>query len=144
VAIMVFTVIIFWILSGLVVFGSTTDFKNPSTGVNVNVYLDGISVSQPRYVVAVRSNRDAKDFPNTSSLANQKKVSRAFIDAYNAWDIDGILEYRAPNCQQQTIPSSMGQAAKNNTQYRQYLETIMPLFTNFTVLSYLLMILHSN
>jgi hypothetical protein len=84
------------------------------------------------------------DFPNTSSLANQKKVSRAFIGAYNAWDIEGILEYQAPNCQQQTIPSSMGEAAKNNTQYRQYLERIMPLISNITVLSYLLMTLHSN
>jgi ketosteroid isomerase-like protein len=43
------------------------------------------------------------------------------------------MRYRAPECQQQALPSSMGKLAKNNTEYRKYLEKIVPLFLNFTV-----------
>jgi ketosteroid isomerase-like protein len=43
------------------------------------------------------------------------------------------MGYRAPECQQQALPSSMDKPAKNNTEYRKYLEKIIPLFFNFTV-----------
>jgi hypothetical protein len=63
----------------------------------------------------------------------QKETARTFIDAYNAWDIDAIMGYRAPGCQHRVLPSSLGRSAKTNDEYRDYLKTIMPLFSNFTV-----------
>ncbi|KAL5396859.1 hypothetical protein PMIN03_012930 [Paraphaeosphaeria minitans] len=68
-----------------------------------------------------------------SQLSAQKDTAKAVIDAYNAWDIDRILAYRTPDCQHQVLPASMGRAAKSNDEYRAYLSTIMPLFSNFTV-----------
>jgi ketosteroid isomerase-like protein len=68
-----------------------------------------------------------------SPSLTQKATARTFIDAYNAWDIEAIMDYRTPECLQQVLPSSMGKPAKNNTEYRTYFESIMPLFSNFTV-----------
>jgi ketosteroid isomerase-like protein len=70
---------------------------------------------------------------NISSLAMQKETAQTFIDAYNAWDMDAIMGYRAPDCQHHVLPSSLGRPSKNNDEYRDYLKTIMPLFSNFTV-----------
>ncbi|KAF2820783.1 hypothetical protein CC86DRAFT_386832 [Ophiobolus disseminans] len=67
------------------------------------------------------------------TLSSQKITAQTFIDAYNAWDIEAIMGYRSPECQQQALPSSMGKPAKNNAEYRRYLEKIIPLFLNFTV-----------
>jgi ketosteroid isomerase-like protein len=67
------------------------------------------------------------------TLSSQKSTAQTFINAYNAWDIEAIMGYRAPECVQQALPSSMGKPAKNNTEYRKYLEKIIPLFLNFTV-----------
>lgn len=44
------------------------------------------------------------------------------------------MAYRTPDCQHQVLPVSLGRAAKNNSEYRQYLDTIMPLYKNFTVI----------
>jgi ketosteroid isomerase-like protein len=60
-------------------------------------------------------------------------TAQTVIDAYNAWDIDAILAYRTPDCQHQVLPSSMARAAQTNDEYRKYLSTIMPMFSNFTV-----------
>jgi ketosteroid isomerase-like protein len=67
------------------------------------------------------------------SLAAQQMTAQTFVNAYNAWNIEAIMEYRTPDCQQQVLPFSMGKPAKNNTEYRSYFESIMPLFSNFTV-----------
>ena len=71
--------------------------------------------------------------PNTHSLATQQDTARAVIDAYNAWDVDAIMAYRSPGCKHRVLPFSMDQAAKSNDEYRAYLNTIMPLYSNFTV-----------
>lgn len=71
--------------------------------------------------------------PNTFSLEAQMETAQTVIDAYNAWDIDAILAYRTPDCQHQVLPSSMARAAQTNGEYRRYLSTIMPMFSNFTV-----------
>jgi hypothetical protein len=63
----------------------------------------------------------------------QQKTVRTVIDAYNAWDINGILAYRTPDCKHQVLPSSMNRTAQSNDDDRAYLNKIMPLFTNFTV-----------
>jgi hypothetical protein len=63
----------------------------------------------------------------------QMETAETFINAYNAWDIDAIMGYRTPHCQHQVLPLSLGRSAKNNDEYRDYLKTIMPLFSNFTV-----------
>ena len=60
-------------------------------------------------------------------------TAQTVIDAYNACDIDAILAYRTPDCQHQVLPSSMARAAQTNGEYRRYLSTIMPMFSNFTV-----------
>ncbi|CAE7016099.1 hypothetical protein PTTW11_02903 [Pyrenophora teres f. teres] len=72
---------------------------------------------------------------NTPSpnLAAQQDTARAVIDAYNAWDVDAILAYRSPDCKHRVLPASMNRAAKSNDEYRAYLNTIMPLYLNFTV-----------
>ncbi|KAI0570372.1 SnoaL-2 domain-containing protein [Pyrenophora tritici-repentis] len=67
------------------------------------------------------------------NLSNQQHTAREVIDAYNAWDIDGILAYRSPNCKHRVLPASMNRAAKSNDEYRAYLRTIMPLYSKFTV-----------
>ena len=88
--------------------------KDLTTGSNIsNIYIAG-----------------TKD---KSSLATQKKTAKRFIDAYNAWDADAVMEYRSPGCYQQALPSSMGKLAKNNLEYSKYFQSIMPLFSNFTV-----------
>jgi ketosteroid isomerase-like protein len=71
--------------------------------------------------------------PNTCSLAAQQDTARAVIEAYNAWDIDDILAYRAPDCKHRVLPASMNRAAKSNDEYRAYLSMIMPMYSNFTV-----------
>ncbi|KAF9730069.1 hypothetical protein PMIN01_12002, partial [Paraphaeosphaeria minitans] len=77
------------------------------------------------------------DSPNVSSnacsLDAQKSTAKAVIDAYTAWDIDRILSYRTPECQHQVLPSSMGRGPESNDEYRAYLSTIMPLYSEFTV-----------
>jgi ketosteroid isomerase-like protein len=72
-------------------------------------------------------------FIDTHSTTMQMETAETFINAYNAWDIDAIMGYRTPDCQHHVLPSSLGRSAKNNDEYRDYLETIMPLFSNFTV-----------
>ena len=61
------------------------------------------------------------------------ETAQTVIDAYNAWEIDAILAYRTPDCQHQVLPSSMARAAQTNGEYRRYLSTIMPMFSNFMV-----------
>jgi ketosteroid isomerase-like protein len=69
----------------------------------------------------------------SASLTAQKTTAQTFINAYNDWDIEAIMDYRTPDCHQQPLPHSMGKPPKNNAQYREYFEKIMPLFSNFTV-----------
>jgi ketosteroid isomerase-like protein len=61
------------------------------------------------------------------------ETAQTVIDAYNAWDINAILAYRTPDCEHQVLPSSMARAVQTNGEYRRYLSTIMPMFSNFTV-----------
>jgi hypothetical protein len=76
-----------------------------------------------------------------STLAAQKATAQSVIDAYNSWDIDAIIAFRAPDCQQQVIPASMGRPSMNNDEYRDRFGKMIPCFRNFTVkniVSYLL------
>lgn len=57
-----------------------------------------------------------------------------FIQGYQKWDIEAILDPRAENCTQQVFPASLGLPKLNNSQYREYLTNgIMAHFTNFQV-----------
>jgi hypothetical protein len=69
-----------------------------------------------------------------STLAIQKQTTKTVIDAYNAWDLEKMLAFRAPECQQQILPASMGRPSTNNTEYRERLTQIMPWFRKFTVI----------
>jgi hypothetical protein len=75
-----------------------------------------------------------------STLAAQKETTRAVLDAYNTWDLEKILAFRAPECIQQILPASMGRPSQNNTEYRERLTQIMPWFRKFTVILSLLKI----
>jgi ketosteroid isomerase-like protein len=108
---MKFTALTALIVPVITATNSLSHFENITT--NINVHFDDIHVS--------------------SALAAQKATARALIDAYNAWDIEAIMENRSPHCQQQALPSSMGKPAKDNVDYRRYFESIMPLFSNFTI-----------
>jgi hypothetical protein len=69
-----------------------------------------------------------------STLAAQKQTTQSVLAAYNAWDIDAILAFRAPDCRQQVLPASMGQNSLTNEEYRERMGHIMPLFRKFTVI----------
>lgn len=68
-----------------------------------------------------------------STLATQKATTQTVLDAYNAWDMEKILAFRAPDCKQQVIPASMGRPSMSNDEYRERLKQILPCFRNFTV-----------
>jgi len=68
-----------------------------------------------------------------STLATQKATAQTVLDAYNAWDMDKILAFRTPDCQQQVLPASMGRQSMSNSEYREYLSPILPSFRKFTV-----------
>lgn len=69
----------------------------------------------------------------SSTLATQKATTQTVLDAYNAWDIEKILAFRAPDCVQQVLPASMGRPALGNKEYRERLEGYMRWFRNFNV-----------
>jgi hypothetical protein len=68
-----------------------------------------------------------------SALATQKETIKSVLDAYNAWDVEKIIAFRAPDCQQQVLPASMGRPSMNNSEYRERFNQIMPWFRKFTV-----------
>jgi hypothetical protein len=68
-----------------------------------------------------------------STLANQKATTQTVLDVYNAWDMEKILAFRAPDCKQQVLPASMGRPSMSNSEYRERLNQILPCFRNFTV-----------
>jgi hypothetical protein len=68
-----------------------------------------------------------------STLATQKATAKSVIDAYNAWDLELIMAFRAPSCQTQVLPKSLGRPLQNNDEYRKRLGAIMPWFSKFTV-----------
>ncbi len=37
-------------------------------------------------------------------ISVRRKTTMAVLEAYNAWDIDRIMEYRAEDCVQETLP----------------------------------------
>jgi ketosteroid isomerase-like protein len=90
----------------------------------------GISLQHPS---SLNQDLHIHDVILSHRLSAQKSTSKAFIDAYNAWDLEGIMGYRGPDCLQQIYPSSMGKSPKNNAEYRKYFENIMPIFSNFTI-----------
>ena len=61
------------------------------------------------------------------------KTAMKAVDGYNKWNIDAILEPRAPNCTQQVLPARLERPQLNNSEYREYFSTIMPLFKGFHI-----------
>jgi hypothetical protein len=68
-----------------------------------------------------------------STLAAQKETTQAVLDAYNAWDLEKIIAFRAPDCTQQILPASMGRPSMGNAAYRERMKELLPLFRKFTV-----------
>ncbi|KAK7464919.1 hypothetical protein VKT23_006128 [Stygiomarasmius scandens] len=71
----------------------------------------------------------------TVTTETLKATASAMISAYNAWDLEAILSdsWRSPSCIHQVLPLSLERPAMDNTHYRQYFGTFMPVFRNFTV-----------
>jgi ketosteroid isomerase-like protein len=61
------------------------------------------------------------------------KTAYGLVDAYGRWDMDAIMENRAPNCTQQVFPTRLGRPALNNEEYRKYFEPFMAYFDNYTM-----------
>jgi hypothetical protein len=68
-----------------------------------------------------------------STLTAQKETTQTVLDAYNAWDVEKIMAFRAPNCEQQVLPASMGRPSLNNDDYRTRMKQLQPWFRKFTV-----------
>jgi hypothetical protein len=68
-----------------------------------------------------------------ATLAAQKETTQAVLDAYNAWDLEKIIAFRAPDCTQQILPASMGRPSMGNAAYRERMKELLPLFRKFTV-----------
>lgn len=71
----------------------------------------------------------------TSAEASQlRKTAQAFVDGYNAWNIDAILAPRADNCTQRVLPLRLDRPTLNNEQYREFFDKrVIPHFSNFKV-----------
>ncbi|KAF3029620.1 hypothetical protein E8E12_000985, partial [Didymella heteroderae] len=95
------------------------------TRIHPRVFASAIALPWEKHVDSTGLTRP--------SIETQMETVQAVIDGYNAWDTDAILAYRAPDCQHQVLPSSMGRAAQSNDEYRTYLSAVMPQFSNFTV-----------
>ena len=59
------------------------------------------------------------------------QTARAVIASYESWTIDAILSYRAENCLQYILPTSLGIKPMNNAQYAAYFGLQIPLFRDF-------------
>jgi len=57
----------------------------------------------------------------------------AYIDAFNAWDLDLILDCYDEQLEHRILPQSLGRPVLNKRQYREYLKGILPLFKRFKV-----------
>ena len=102
-------------------------------GLDLNQCLTNAGTIPPsKYVLTMSAH---SHISNTLSLAAQQDTARAVISAYNAWDIDEIMAYRSTDCKHRILPASMDRAAKSNAEYRAYLSTTMPLYSNFTVIA---------
>ncbi|KAK1757945.1 putative SLAM family member 5 [Echria macrotheca] len=68
-----------------------------------------------------------------SASQSIESIALAIIDGYNAWDLDKLMEHRAPECVHQILPKSLGREPLGNDAYRAYFTRIMPLFRDFRV-----------
>ncbi|KDR75483.1 hypothetical protein GALMADRAFT_247920 [Galerina marginata CBS 339.88] len=57
----------------------------------------------------------------------------AYIDAFNAWDLDLIVDCFDEALEHRILPQSLGRPVLNKRQYREYLKGVLPLFKKFKV-----------
>ncbi|KAL8840724.1 MAG: hypothetical protein Q9170_001242 [Blastenia crenularia] len=55
----------------------------------------------------------------------------AFVSAYNSWDMEAIMDVRAPDCMNLIFPVSLGLGPMNNKQYFTYFNSSLAAFQNF-------------
>lgn len=53
------------------------------------------------------------------------------IQAYNAWTLESVMSFRAPNCTHYILPSSLNRPPLNNEQYPAFFLPLMPAFKDF-------------
>ena len=59
------------------------------------------------------------------------ETAQSVIAGYEAWNIDAILSYRAPNCLHYILPASLGIKPMKNEEYAAYFEPQMAAFRDF-------------
>ena len=68
-----------------------------------------------------------------SVLENMKATTEAQFDAYRSWNVDAILEPRTEDCIYRFLPETLQRPPMNNSDYRAYFSTIIPLLQDFNV-----------
>ena len=69
----------------------------------------------------------------SSSLENQKALTKRFIQAEEAWDYEANIQLRTDDCTQHLVPTTLGHPPRNNDEFREFYAQLKPLWTNFKV-----------
>jgi hypothetical protein len=68
-----------------------------------------------------------------STLTNMKRVTEAFIEGFNTYNLDAIIGPRTPDCLQHVQPKTLGRPPQSNDDYRQQMTTAWESFTDWKV-----------
>ncbi|KAL8934838.1 MAG: hypothetical protein Q9211_005018 [Gyalolechia sp. 1 TL-2023] len=66
-----------------------------------------------------------------ASRSTLLQTVQTVISAYNAWELDAIMDVRAPNCMNYILPTSLGRRPMDNQQYLSFLAATLPAFQGF-------------
>lgn len=69
----------------------------------------------------------------TSTLANMKRVTEAFIEGFTTYNLDAIVGSRTPECLQYVQPKTLGRPPLSNEDYKQQMTTAWQSFTDWKV-----------
>ncbi|KAM7190921.1 hypothetical protein V8F33_009154 [Rhypophila sp. PSN 637] len=62
--------------------------------------------------------------------ARRHRVAMSLIDGYNEWNIEKIMEPRAPECTHQLLPASLKYPELGYQKYKSFFSSMMPYFRN--------------
>ncbi|KAL8944332.1 MAG: hypothetical protein Q9216_000517 [Gyalolechia sp. 2 TL-2023] len=66
-----------------------------------------------------------------ASRSSLSQTAQTLISAYNAWDMEAIMDVRAPGCINYVIPTSLRRKPMNNEEYLSFFTLTMPAFQGF-------------
>lgn len=79
------------------------------------------------------STYTASKTANMSTKSPQRQTADRLITAFNSMDIDTIVSLRTETATRHIIPSTLGHAPQNNSQYKAHLDRLKPIFSNFNL-----------